>query len=63
MPTDGLPADPVLRLCVVNTRLRDRYADLDALCDDLNAPRAALEAEMDAMGYVYSAQANQFIRK
>ena len=30
----GLPKDPILLLSVVNTKLRDYYPSLDALCDD-----------------------------
>ena len=41
-----LPEDPVMLLSFVNTKLRDQYASLDALCDDLDAPRAALEARL-----------------
>ncbi len=33
-----LPEDPVMLLSFVNTKLRDQYASLDALCDDLDAP-------------------------
>ena len=39
-----LPKDPVILLSYVNTKLRDDYPTLDALCDDLEADRAALEA-------------------
>ena len=37
-----LPEDPVMLLSFVNTKLRDQYASLDALCDDLDAPRAVV---------------------
>ncbi|HJB69908.1 MAG TPA: DUF4250 domain-containing protein, partial [Candidatus Flavonifractor avistercoris] len=30
-----LPKDPVILLSVINTKLRDFYPSLDALCDDL----------------------------
>ena len=30
---NGLPRDPMLLLSVVNTKLRDYYHSLDALCD------------------------------
>ena len=33
---NGLPRDPMLLLSVVNTKLRDYYHSLDALCDDMN---------------------------
>ncbi len=30
-----LPQDPVILLSHINTRLRDSYSSLEALCDDL----------------------------
>ena len=38
-----LPKDPFLLLSVVNTKLRDEYGSLDALCAALDLDRAALE--------------------
>ena len=55
-----LPEDPVMLLSFVNTKLRDQYASLDALCDDLDAPRAALEAKRGEIGYFYNAKENRF---
>ncbi len=56
-----LPQDPVILLSYVNTKLRDDYPTLDALCDDLEADRAALEATLHAIGYDYDAQQNRFL--
>ena len=53
-----LPEDPVMLLSFV--KLRDQYASLDALCDDLDAPRAALEARLGEIGYFYNAKENRF---
>ena len=58
-----LPKDPLLLMSVVNTKLRDYYADLDALCEDLNEDRAALEDRLAAVGYVYDAGRNQFVKR
>lgn len=58
-----LPNDPLLLMSVVNTKLRDFYPSLEALCDDLNENRAALEAKLGAAGYVYDGERNQFVRK
>ena len=58
----NLPNDPLLLMSVVNTKLRDYYADLDALCDDLNEDRAALEEKLAAAGYRYDEQRNRFIK-
>ena len=35
-----LPKDPFMLLSVVNTKLRDCYADLDALCEDMGTDRS-----------------------
>ena len=55
-----LPKDPILLLSVVNMKLRDAYDSLDALCEDLDEDRAALEEKLRAAGYVYDAEHNQF---
>ncbi len=57
-----LPKAPLRLMSVANTRLRDNYAELDALCDDLNEDRAALEEKLAAIGYRYDNQRNQFIK-
>lgn len=48
-------------LCVINTKLRDVYASLDDLCDDLNIPRDELEARLHDAGFDYQPQANRFV--
>lgn len=55
-----LPKDPFMLLSVVNTKLRDQYASLDALCEDLNADREQLIAALSAIGYVYDPALNRF---
>lgn len=56
-----LPGDPVMLLSVVNLKLRDFYPSLDALCEDLEADRSALCAQLSAIGYTYDAARNQFV--
>lgn len=60
MEPGALPRDPMLLLSVVNTRLRDRYENLEQLCDDLEADREELEAALAAVGYRYDPGLNQF---
>lgn len=55
-----LPKDPFMLMSVVNTKLRDCYADLDALCEDMGIDRAALERELAAAGFEYMPEINQF---
>ena len=55
-----LPKDPMILLSYVNTRLRDHYKDLDALCEDLDASREELERALEAVGFQYDAEQNRF---
>ena len=56
-----LPKDPMILLSYVNTKLRDDYPSLDALCEDLDLDRAELEAELEAVGFVYREERNAFM--
>ncbi len=56
-----LPKDPAMLLSVVNTKLRDFYDSLDALCDDLDAGRESVEKTLAGIGYTYDAGKNQFV--
>lgn len=56
-----LPNDPVMLLSAVNMKLRDAYASLDALCEDMDVSRAELEEKLAAVGYAYDAAQNRFI--
>ena len=55
-----LPKDPMILFSVVNTRLRDDYATLDALCEDLDEDHSALETRLAAAGFLYDEGKNQF---
>ena len=59
----NLPNDPILLMSVVNTKLRDFYKDLDAMCDDMNVERKAIEEMLTTVGYVYDEQRNQFVKQ
>ena len=56
-----LPKDPVMLLSVVNMKLRDRYATLDALCEDMDVSKEAIVLALGEIGYAYNAQTNQFV--
>lgn len=56
-----LPKDPAMLVSVLNTKLRDFYPSLDALCDDLEADKAGLISRCSTIGYEYSTERNQFI--
>ena len=56
-----LPSDPIMLLSVVNMKLRDSYASLDALCDDLDVSREEIVNRLAEVGYAYSKERNQFV--
>ena len=55
-----LPQDPYILLSYVNTKLRDEYSGLDALCDGLDEDKAELVRKLSGTGYAYDPDANQF---
>ena len=55
-----LPKDAMILLSFVNTKLRDEYDTLDALCEDMDEDRAALEAKLEAVGFAYDEARNRF---
>lgn len=58
---NGLPSDPVILLSVVNTKLRDFYPSLQALCDDMGINEAELKEKLAQVDYEYDAGKNQFV--
>ncbi len=59
--TSMLPNDPVILLSVINTKLRDCYSSLDALCEDLNVDKEELTKKLSLIGYIYKPERNQFV--
>lgn len=57
---DSLPKDPAMLMSFINTKLRDVYPSLDALCDDMHIDRAELEALLAKGGFEYSKEYNKF---
>ncbi|WP_312281343.1 DUF4250 domain-containing protein [Oscillibacter sp.] len=56
-----LPKDPFVLLSVVNTKLRDDYADLEDLCAAEDVDRAELVKTLGKLGYRYHPQHRRFI--
>lgn len=56
-----LPKDPMMLLSVINMKLRDRYASLDALCEDMDEDKADIVAALSLIGYEYNENTNQFV--
>ena len=55
-----VPNDPIILLSFVNTKLRDEYSSLEAMCGELGICRAELEAKLLLVGYEYNASQNRF---
>lgn len=58
---NGLPKDPMLLLSVVNTKLRDYYHSLDALCEDMDVDREAIVSTLKSIDYEYDDNRQQFV--
>ena len=56
-----LPQDPYILFSYVNTKLRDQYGSLEALCDDLQTDAEALTQRLSAAGFQYDSARNQFV--
>lgn len=55
-----IPNDPVMLLSFINTRLRDEYPSLTELCAALSADESVISQKLDAIGYTYDQDTNQF---
>ena len=55
-----LPQDPMMLFRVVNMKLRDQYASLDELCDDMNVDKEELIKKLATCGFEYSEENNKF---
>ena len=56
-----IPQDPMILLSYLNTKLRDEYASLDLLCDDLQLDKAEVSQKMSSIDYSYDEALNRFI--
>ena len=55
-----LPNDPAILLSVINTKLRDQYSSLAALCDDLDVSEEEIINKLKGIGYSYDSAQNRF---
>lgn len=58
---ETLPNDPMLLLSVVNTKLRDYYSGVEALCLDLHIDKDTLIKKLGDIDYEYDPESNQFV--
>lgn len=55
-----LPEDPMMLFSVINMKLRDCYASLDELCEDMNISKDTLIGKLESIGFEYNAEQNKF---
>ena len=56
-----LPQDPMILLSYVNTKLRDFFPSLDALCEDLQVDQDEVTGKLAAIDCRYDPERNQFV--
>ncbi len=61
MAFEQLPNDTMMLLSVINTKLRDTYASLDALCEDLDVDAEEIKEKLNGIGYEYNQELNRFV--
>lgn len=57
---EQLPKDPFILFSTINMLLRDKYASLAMLCDDMNVDQQALETQLATAGFEYNHEQNKF---
>lgn len=57
----NIPKDPAILLSFINTKLRDSYASIDEMCDDLEIDKEKIVASLRTIGYEYNHDRNAFV--
>lgn len=57
---EHLPQDPMILFSYINTKLRDDYASLDLLCEDMDIDKEELQNKLAESGFEYTADHNKF---
>ena len=60
---EGLPKDPMMLLSVINTKLRDNYANLQTLCEEMHLSEKELTETLAGIDYTYDDDRNQFVQR
>ncbi|NCC10397.1 MAG: DUF4250 domain-containing protein [Bacteroidia bacterium] len=55
-----IPKDPMMLFSYMNMKLRDTYASLDDLCDDMQLDKEELTDKLRTVGFEYSVEHNKF---
>ena len=53
--------DPNMLLCIVNTKLRDKYRSLEDLCEYEDMDKERVVEVLKSIGYIYNEQRNAFV--
>ena len=61
MEISMLPNDPVMLLSFVNLKLRDYYASLDAMCEDMDVDKQEILEKLATIDYHYDSAGNRFV--
>ena len=57
---DRMPKDPYMLYSFVNLKLRDEYGSLEELCAEYDADAGELTEKLQAAGFEYDREQNQF---
>ena len=55
--------DPNILLSYINTKLRENYASLDGLVEDLDFDKEEIISILNKIDYVYNQKENRFIKR
>ncbi len=55
--------DPNILLSYINTKLRDNYASLDGLVEDLDFDKEEIISILNKIDYFYNQKENRFVKK
>lgn len=58
---ESIPKDPIILLSFINTKLRDQYASLKELCDDMELEENDLKLILGTLNYEYNEELNKFL--
>ncbi|MBR0411140.1 MAG: DUF4250 domain-containing protein [Eubacterium sp.] len=58
---EHLPENPLMLYSVINTKLRDQYGSLQALCEDMGIDEKELTDRLKKEGFEYIRELNKFI--
>ncbi len=57
---NSLPSDPFMLLSFINMKLRDQYATIEELCDDLHVQRNDIDAVLNPAGFEYNEEQKKY---